>query len=398
MERRKQVRFDLQARDAGGESEALEREQERWLAECMDSLSSGKSRAEARSAAPGDVPASSHAGVETSASATARVLESAREALARASSGTSTWGVDEERRLQERVLLRTTREDLGWRGELRMLWGFLRDSLRDSPALRVVAASLIAHLLALPVLGYVILREEEPRRPRITFELPGEREALLDLAGDEELEVPAEDTRLSADSPESVENARRRARWLLTAGPKPPGASLQPMNAGACLEIELLRVRTRGLEEGIWEDWLNDRERLANADLLQQMLWGEVLLDQALLTEERPPRLSDVLASLEDALLSVPPAGERPDPDDPSVALDALRVLALGTLARARSYGLWNATEGPAGETAGERDWSANRIDVISASWCALLEEAWGERPSRAEALPRDWFARGRND
>jgi hypothetical protein len=56
--------------------------------------------------------------------------------------------------LERQVLARTTREDVSWRGDLRLVRGFLRQRLSSSVFLRVVAASLLVHVAALPVLAY----------------------------------------------------------------------------------------------------------------------------------------------------------------------------------------------------------------------------------------------------
>ena len=72
--------------------------------------------------------------------------------------------------LEERVLAVTTREDLGWRGDLRLVGGFLRERLSQSSLLRLAAASLLVHLIAVPaVLAYVLLRQEPPE-VRLGFE------------------------------------------------------------------------------------------------------------------------------------------------------------------------------------------------------------------------------------
>ena len=71
--------------------------------------------------------------------------------------------------LAQEVLARTTREDLTWRGDLRLLGGYLRGRLRASAWLRVAAASLLVHLVALPVLAYYVIFT--PAQPfDLTFE------------------------------------------------------------------------------------------------------------------------------------------------------------------------------------------------------------------------------------
>jgi len=93
--------------------------------------------------------------------------------------------------LTSRVLDRTTREDLSLRGDLRLVGGFVRRRLRSSVWMRLVAASLLLHLLALPVLAlYAFVFEPRftlrferwedyrpaPVYPEATAEPPGELE------------------------------------------------------------------------------------------------------------------------------------------------------------------------------------------------------------------------------
>jgi hypothetical protein len=56
--------------------------------------------------------------------------------------------------LSQRILSQTTGEDLSWRGDLRLVGRYLGTGLGASPILRVAAASLLFHLVALPVLAY----------------------------------------------------------------------------------------------------------------------------------------------------------------------------------------------------------------------------------------------------
>lgn len=56
--------------------------------------------------------------------------------------------------LSQHILAQTTGEDLSWRGDLRLVGRYLRIGWISSPILRVAAASLLFHLVALPVLAY----------------------------------------------------------------------------------------------------------------------------------------------------------------------------------------------------------------------------------------------------
>jgi hypothetical protein len=74
-----------------------------------------------------------------------------------------------EAELTARLLARTTREDLSWRGDLTLVGGFLRDRLSRSVVLRVAAASLLLHMAALPVLAYYVFLA--PATPPINIDL-----------------------------------------------------------------------------------------------------------------------------------------------------------------------------------------------------------------------------------
>lgn len=74
--------------------------------------------------------------------------------------------------LLERVLARTTREDLSWRGDLRLVRGFVGRALHDSRSLRVAALVLGMHFLGLSVLAYQVLRRPPQPQLHIDFETP----------------------------------------------------------------------------------------------------------------------------------------------------------------------------------------------------------------------------------
>ena len=73
--------------------------------------------------------------------------------------------------LAARVLERTTREDLSWRGDLALYGRYLRGRLAESGWMRLAAASLILHLVALPALAVYVL-VVEPKRPEIGYLAP----------------------------------------------------------------------------------------------------------------------------------------------------------------------------------------------------------------------------------
>ena len=70
--------------------------------------------------------------------------------------------------LTEKILARTTREDLSWRGDLSVYGRFLRRRLAGSGWLQVAAASLLVHLIALPALAIYVFVSSQPA-PEIGF-------------------------------------------------------------------------------------------------------------------------------------------------------------------------------------------------------------------------------------
>ncbi|MCP3915651.1 MAG: hypothetical protein GY711_08860 [bacterium] len=80
-----------------------------------------------------------------------------------------TFAGDEEvdrigaRRLAGRILARTTREDLSWRGDIGLMVRYVKSRFADSAALRVAAAVLLVHFVVAPsVLAYYVFVKPEP--------------------------------------------------------------------------------------------------------------------------------------------------------------------------------------------------------------------------------------------
>jgi hypothetical protein len=93
------------------------------------------------------------------------------------------------RRVAQRVLKRTTREDLGRRGDLGVILEFIGDRLRDSVVLRVAVAALVVQVTVVPIVAWHLLTE--PTRGGVRFVLePDPEEGIFD-------EVPAEEEPLS---------------------------------------------------------------------------------------------------------------------------------------------------------------------------------------------------------
>lgn len=91
------------------------------------------------------------------------------------------------RRVAQRVLARTTQEDLGRRGDVGVVLRFVGDRLRDSWLLRVAAALLIVQLTLVPLVAWQVFKAPHSGIIQIDFE-PSEAElarALEDLPPDE---------------------------------------------------------------------------------------------------------------------------------------------------------------------------------------------------------------------
>jgi hypothetical protein len=206
--------------------------------------------------------------------------------------------------LAERVLEQTTREDLSWRGDWRMVARFVSGGMRSSLTLRLVAASLILHLLALPVLAVVLvlqLRESRPvwqinYEPALVEELPlkpSPREPQRELVREPEPEPPGP---LSSKLERTTRSERteRARRELLEHG----APALSPL-AGAGRIERLLDARSRNLSQSGMDRGLSAPD--ANAQALELALWAELLMDDWLLSARSDPRLAEALARLIEA-------------------------------------------------------------------------------------------------
>jgi len=230
--------------------------------------------------------------------------------------------------LVRRVLERTTRDDPSWFGDVRLVRRFVGRRLRTSALLRFVAASLVVHLVALPVVAWIVL--DEPDEPALRLSI--EHEPVDPYAPEEpepaELDYDFGDVQADADRLEGrtratyaerwdVENALAADRYVLTqrrfestdAAPSEPA-------------LRLLLERQRVADEGPAEAGAPP----VPSDPLARVLWVELELDRvALGRPRRRPELVDVLADLA-ALV---------DGTDEPVAR-----LARAARQRARAYGV----------------------------------------------------------
>jgi hypothetical protein len=267
--------------------------------------------------------------------------------------GEAAWTDVREQELVARILERTTREDLTWRGELRLLRSFLRDRLARSRAWRLLAASVLAHFLAVPALAWFVWKETRPPRiVHIEFETTPDSSTVF--ADPEEeiiaLEVPGIlndplELEMGRARGDGVWNARRRDRYALSMDENRPSAPLAGLDEGligsASAEIGWLTARSQGLNEGRWEAGLDDTRRLDRVELAALVLHAEVLLDRLVQAGGRPGDDASVQAVLGELSLRQPPHSLETKGENQR--RQRLRALVLD---RARSYGVWPATKG----------------------------------------------------
>ncbi len=267
-----------------------------------------------------------------------------------------------------RILEQTTREDLSWRGDLRLVGGFVRQRLRESLLLRVVAASLVAHVVAIPAAAWVIFRDREEPKPHlhVSFE-PAEESPFADVEPEPLPDVPPVEVDGGHRAAEHAENLLRRARYLLVSapGPAPQG---EPPSAEAALEIRLLDARSRYLHGEGWADWLDDPHLARDADGAAVALLAEVHLDRLARDGERGAGFNAALARAESVADRADGAG---------------RELLLHAVDRAVGYGAWAASDARPSEP---------RLDPYDAAWSELLGGSLSPEALASPAV-RGWLS-----
>ena len=282
--------------------------------------------------------------------------------------------------LTERALSMTTHEDLSWRGDLRVLKGFVRDGIRSSFMLRLAAASLLVHLAALPVVALFML-SENPVVPEFRVEHGRQASPFVDP---EEVELEA-DHGLEIDPSQGIdtlliENTLRWSRWQLS---------------------RLADPRMGVTDEA--PSWLEERATV---------LWGGELLEPAVLTDSDADQVPYMLVlelerrldrhlmgprnqrftSADGRLLDAVSSMVAESPDAPS-------WLAVATLARAESYGLVSEGGAEALNRARAQYPPDHRLRPLieiegDVRKRVPLDPLWGEalRDAYPALLSRDWL------
>ena len=165
----------------------------------------------------------------------------------------------------------------------------MRDRLRESVLVRVVAASLLVHLVVgPPVLAWVLLHERETE-PEIFVRVENREDPGFDDELEEET-LPLQPLSLEPEmmAVRDAENHLRRARYLLDSARGGWPAPSDPVpGATEPLEIRLLDARSRWLHDGQWPDWLDEERFERGVEGPQLALYVELLLDRFVQTGER---------------------------------------------------------------------------------------------------------------
>lgn len=211
------------------------------------------------------------------------------------------------RRVTESVLERTTREDLSFRGDLRVFGSYVGRRLRQSGWLRLAAASLLVHVIGVPVVMAYVLLHEPVRPSELTIHIAEPVVEFPDLAPEPFDYVRTFDpTHPQYTAPDELSWDRQLIRKGL------PEASGQPTSA----VTELLAARSldaRGQSHAALPP---------SEDPLARIVHAEWELD-------RYSRGWSTAGEVELALAMLPPGS-----DDP------VGLLSLAAIARAESYGL----------------------------------------------------------
>jgi hypothetical protein len=283
------------------------------------------------------------------------------------------------RRLAERILADTTREDFSWRGDLRLVVGYVGERLRASAALRVIAASLLLHLLGLPLLAWVGWLRPEEGGPRILVEPPRRSpfatyEEPARVVTDPEQERLELARRAALAERRYVQNSLRWSRWRLAH--EPPTA-VAPAGDETPAEA-VLRERLAALSGARGMADPATLRPAPDASPAHLALWSELWLDRYLVDGGDEAELDAALGRL----CSDPHRLGR-------LGISALaRAEAFGQLTSEQARALRRAREGIApGDPRAAlllRQDSARRAAPLGEDWVGFLEVEGSGSVSRA--------------
>ncbi len=157
--------------------------------------------------------------------------------------------IQDERRarsLAQSILNSTVREDLSVRADWRLVAGFVRQRMASSGLLRVVAASLLLHLCALPVMAYYVWVLPEPEPSLQIHLMPDDQELPYGVIEPEVLPGPQDSAALpeSLGDLELLSDLFRAHRALNSNGESGPADQvLWADDLGLILRVEMLCAR-----------------------------------------------------------------------------------------------------------------------------------------------------------
>ncbi|MBI5431936.1 MAG: hypothetical protein HZA52_03790 [Planctomycetes bacterium] len=284
-------------------------------------------------------------------------------------------GAARVRRLIERTLAATTREDLSWRGTARLWTQFARRRLAESAGLRWLAVAAGLQLLALPVVAWWALSTRAPGGDPVVEAPPPEPRASIQVAeirlgpssGPSIGPSPAPNAPALADARRvtelEVENALARDRLTLDRALRSPlfertSAVRRPGELLAC-RVERWRGETCGV-----------RAPGTSVSGIEAVLWADILLDDFV----RDARAGGELAYLLSTCRSLA-ASRRPEAE-----------LARLTVERARRYGI--LADAPSGSRAAD-------AAPFDDAWFRALTTAVAAASSQDDPTVRAWLAFG---
>ena len=300
--------------------------------------------------------------------------------------------------LQSRVLAATTREDLGWRGDLHLVGRFMRERLRNSAWVRIAAASLFIHVAALPVLAWVFLAGEGERGFQTDVIAP-------DPPGPLETDEPRwepQPMEFASTAPEQAllegvqaaglaqRNALRWARWQLSQGGPPLPADPPTTSAGQLLarRARVLRGQVAALDPPAmgagrqrtsW--WVEVLE--AEIELDRWVLAG---MDAGQAALPVPPRT----AALASEWLTATDVVRR---ERPLLLALLHRASAYGLLSRKQKAALRDFERSASGRATPEALQDPLRPDApLDSAWITALEQALPEE-AKDDPVVRAWLS-----
>ena len=250
------------------------------------------------------------------------------------------------RRVAQKVLARTTREDLGRRGEAGLLLDFVAERMRQSALLRIAAALLLVQLTVVPLVAWHLHRQPEGPDLNIRFEPAPEGiegELPLDTRGEDvggglESLGAFNDLVLSADGTATLRAALARievADLAATVSPRSPmGRALAGLHSTDALGLEP-SVDEPPATVAAWARLLAFEESGETAGLasaLEALVESRASVDVA----DDVPEASSAVRALGDRALAhaaqldlALPVDARPDPASPFMSESTLFELIV---------------------------------------------------------------------